>query len=67
MTRDFKATAAAVQLAGEQYGSVAPPARALGVANADLDAWRFGHAQVPPGVYEKMVELVASTPRKTPR
>ena len=67
MTRDFKVTAAAVQLVVEQFGSVTHLAWALGVSKADLDAWRSGTAEVPPDVYEKMVELVANTPRKTPR
>jgi len=61
MTRDLKGDAAAVCLAIEQFGSVAHLARALGVSQEELEAWRSGIAEMPPGTYHRLLELIAGS------
>jgi hypothetical protein len=63
MTRDLSPTVAAIRRAIEEFGSLVHLAEALGVSREEMEAWRSGAAEMPPDIYQRMLEIVAGRKR----
>jgi hypothetical protein len=60
MPPDLRPTAEAVRVCVERYGSIAHLADAIGVTQAQLQAWLAGTDPVPLESYIKMLDVLAT-------
>jgi hypothetical protein len=60
MTRDLKATPAAIARLIEEFGSLTHLAIAIDVSPEELQAWLYGGRDVPEAKYIEMLEAVVA-------